>query len=333
MATCKVFDPYPKGSRDNFYDREDVLDKVERLAEGRFWPLLLGPKRVGKTSIMKIATKELGGVYIDATGITSIRELGSLLIQNLQTFSVQIDLKLFKIEVQKKPLNTIQTLLSKLDDTLVAIDEIQNISTPWLIPLFSTAYNSSNVRFMFTGSMIGLSKVLIGQSGAGRIAKQFKGRPIVEVDMEPFNEEESADYLRYGAKKCDIKISEQEISDAAATYRGIVGWLTYYGNLRAIGYNHQQAKQTLHKIAQGIIADEYSQLSPLQKTVLKALTLVDQAGWTDLKKLCEALKKATIEDAAFNHALQQLVNAKIARKHQEKYSLIDPMYNLAKNLK
>ncbi|WP_241208386.1 hypothetical protein [Saccharolobus islandicus] len=45
---CKIFDPYPKDSRENFYDRENIIDEVEKLVSGKFWPLLIGPKRVGK---------------------------------------------------------------------------------------------------------------------------------------------------------------------------------------------------------------------------------------------------------------------------------------------
>ncbi|ACP34597.1 conserved hypothetical protein [Sulfolobus islandicus L.S.2.15] len=45
---CKIFDPYPKDSRENFYDRENIIDEVEKLVSGKFWPFLIGPKRVGK---------------------------------------------------------------------------------------------------------------------------------------------------------------------------------------------------------------------------------------------------------------------------------------------
>ncbi|ADX82284.1 hypothetical protein [Saccharolobus islandicus] len=61
---CKIFDPYPKDSRENFYDRENIIDKVEKLVSGKFWPLLIGPKRVGKTSIVILAQVIKGKVKL-----------------------------------------------------------------------------------------------------------------------------------------------------------------------------------------------------------------------------------------------------------------------------
>lgn len=59
---------------------ERILDEIEKLVSGKFWPLILGPKRVGKTSIVKIVTRELHGIHIDASGINSLRGLSEAIL-------------------------------------------------------------------------------------------------------------------------------------------------------------------------------------------------------------------------------------------------------------
>ncbi|QKR01127.1 ATP-binding protein [Metallosphaera tengchongensis] len=141
MGICKTFDPYPKSSREEFFDNEEVLDNVEKLLEGKFWPLIIGPKRTGKTSILKIVSKELNGVYVDATGINSLRTLANELVDSL-SFRVLVDLRILKVEVTKRPVKGLQTILSKLGGWIILIDEVQNIVSPWFISFLSSAYGS-----------------------------------------------------------------------------------------------------------------------------------------------------------------------------------------------
>ncbi|QXJ32427.1 MULTISPECIES: hypothetical protein [Saccharolobus] len=53
-----------------------------------------------------------------------------------------------------------------------------------------------------------------------------------------------------------------------------------------------------------------------------------QARWRDLKKVSEGFLRRDIKDWTFNHALKQLINARIVLKENEKYSLIDPLYSI-----
>ncbi|WP_236750737.1 ATP-binding protein [Acidianus sp. HS-5] len=333
MAICKLFDPYPKDSRENFFDEEEIISEVEKLLSGKFWPLILGPKRMGKTSILKIVVKELGGIYIDASSIRSIKELGNSILENSVT-KFQLDLKIFKVEIEKKPVSTIRSILNKLGNTILAIDEVQNITSPWLISLLSTAYNESEVRFAFTGSMIGLSRALLGSSKGKKLSTQFKGRPIVRIEISPFNEEMSRKFLDFGRQSCGVKMSDDEIVDAVKTYRGIVGWLTYYGNFRSLGYSHEKAKEMVNQIAENLIKDEIKTLGKIEKAIIKALSLVDNAKWSDLKTITESIYRSSIKDWSFNHALEQLILSRIVSKNKEEkeYSLTDPMYKLAKSL-
>jgi len=331
MAICRLFDPYPKANREDFFDNEEIINEVEKLIEGKFWPLLIGPKRTGKTSILKIVNKEINGIYVDASGVKSLKELGELIVNSPQ-LKVEIDLKIIKVEIQKKPVKGIQSLLNKLGDAVILIDEVQNIVTPWFISLLSTTYNNSQVRFAFTGSMIGLSKTLTGEGKGKKVGSSFKGRPIVEIEVKPFSEKQSMEFLKAGSMLCGIDIKDEEINDAIKAYRGIQGWLTYYGNFRSLGYSHEKAKELVLDIAKNVIKEELKQLSETQRQIIKALSLVEEIGWTDLKKLTEGLSKTKIEDTVFNNALKKLVDARLVRKEENKYAIIDPLYKLVLGL-
>ncbi|WP_029366506.1 AAA family ATPase [Saccharolobus islandicus] len=233
-----------------------------------------------------------------------------------------------KIEGEKSPSQALQKALSKLGNAIIGIDEVQNIITPWFIRVLSVAYNTTDIRFVFTGSMIGMSKILTGEGKGEKFSYQFKGKPIIEIEIKPFTFEESVNFLKYGKDTCNINMSEEEIIDASNTYRGIIGWLTYYGNLRSLGYTHRRAQDEVTKIARTIILSEFSSLSEIQQVIIKALSIMKQARWRDLKKVSEGFLRRDIKDWTFNHALKQLINARIVLKENEKYSLIDPLYSI-----
>ena len=80
------------------------------------------------------------------------------------------------------------------------------------------------------------------------------------------------------------------------------------------------------RTARGIILEELKALTEIQRTIMRALSLVEGAGWSDLKALTEGLMRRELRDWTFDHALKQLINARLVRKEGEKYSIIDPMY-------
>ncbi len=325
---CRLFDPYPKSSRDEFFDLDEVINEVKKLVEGKFWPLLIGPKRTGKTSILKIVAKELNGIYIDASGIRSIRNLGNSLADKAEV-KLQVDLKFIKVEISKKPTSGIQALLDKLGGSIILIDEVQNLISPWFLKLLANAYNNSQVRFAFTGSMIGLARSLMGQGKGGELGRSFKGRPIIRIEVSPFDEEKGKEFLLTGFRNCGIEVKDEEVEDAVRAFRGIQGWLTYYGNFRALGYTHGRAKEMVINVAEALVREEVKELGELERVVLRAISMVNEARWREVKAITEGLLGREVKDWSFTHALKQLVNARLVRKINDHYSLIDPLYRLA----
>ncbi|AHC50789.1 ATPase [Sulfolobus acidocaldarius SUSAZ] len=245
---------------------------------------------------------------------------------------LSLDLKVLRLEIQKTPLKGVRSLLKKLDHKIVLVDEVQNVVSPWFLSLLSNVYNESEIRFVFTGSMIGLSKALSGE-GKGKVSSVLKGKPILSIEIYPFSEELGRRFLKTGSERCGIELSEDEIEESVMTYRGIQGWLTYYGSFRNLGYSHNKAKDMVKKVAEGVIKDELGRLSDTQRAILRSLCLVEEVSWKELKNLTEGLTKREFKDWVFNHALKQLVNARLVKKDVNGYRIIDPMYKTILNEK
>jgi AAA+ ATPase superfamily predicted ATPase len=56
------FDPAPKDRREDFFDREEELERLKSLSSPII--LVLGLRRTGKSSLIRIALRELGRPYV-----------------------------------------------------------------------------------------------------------------------------------------------------------------------------------------------------------------------------------------------------------------------------
>lgn len=57
-----IFDPVPKESRKDFFDREEEIEKIKSLSSPI--TLVLGLRRTGKSSVIRIALSELDLPYV-----------------------------------------------------------------------------------------------------------------------------------------------------------------------------------------------------------------------------------------------------------------------------
>ncbi|KUO93278.1 MAG: hypothetical protein AT710_00085 [Thermocladium sp. ECH_B] len=58
--------------------------------------------------------------------------------------------------------------------------------------------------------MIGPSKTLTGEGKGKKVGSSFKGRPIVEIEVKPFSEKQSMEFLKAGSILCGIGIKDEE---------------------------------------------------------------------------------------------------------------------------
>src|SRR5271169_1332942 len=80
-----LFDLAPKESTDALFGRAREVEELARLVEARRWVVVLGPRMVGKTSLVKAVRRRLKrpGAYVNLWGVKSVQGLIEGLIAGL----------------------------------------------------------------------------------------------------------------------------------------------------------------------------------------------------------------------------------------------------------
>ncbi len=309
------------------YGRDAELTNITKQLDAGFWVLVIGPKRIGKTSILKTITKERNGVFIDSSTCLAIPDLGNRIIDLVSAkvkAKITLDLKLVKAEFEKKPVRTLEQFLRNLPEVTIALDEIQNINDPTFPKLLSVAYNESKAKFLFSGSATGMIKRLSNDPS-------MLGRPTQQIELEPFNSSTSRDFLQKGFRICKVKSSEQEITEATETFSGIPGWLSFYGAKRSQGISHEKSLFEVKDNAKHVLNDELKSLGPLELSIMKAISSFEKrCTWKELKALSSAYYGSTPDDKSLQRSIDSLINMRLIRKTEGMYELVDSMYKLSR---
>jgi AAA+ ATPase superfamily predicted ATPase len=363
VAQAMLFSIKPKERRDELYDFEKELEELMKGVERSPITIVIGMRRTGKTSLLKVALNELGNPYIYLDTRFSVnptyRDFIYIVKESLEDFvrryksfrekivevlssvkGVSISIPLSSIDISWRGDNKLEfpelfTALNSIGSELkkrvvVAFDEAQELrKITWIdfVRLFAYIYdNLDYVKIVLTGSEVGLLyKFLRLDSGNSPLY----GRYIHIVSTRRLTLEESIDFLEKGFKEIGISINKQVIEEAAKTFGGIIGWLTLFG------YNcytnpdpcSQQIDKVL-KIAIDIAKNEVenflrSRRSERYKTLLKILTI--ERSWSEIKKKLEDIEGRTINDKTLNELLNTLIDLSIAEKKDNKYIIADPI--------
>jgi Predicted ATPase (AAA+ superfamily) len=183
-----LFDLLPKEDRNDLFDREEELNKLKGL-EGLYSPitLVLGFRRTGKSSLIKVALKELGlpSIYIDLRRFEEIQyvqyrdfvlrlqhEVNKLIkrfpdllnaLRNIRGVSIMGNQVLFYWKAGKRV--SFASLLDSLNDwaddkVIVVLDEAQELIRMRgfnILPILAYSYdNLRKIRFIISGSQMGL---------------------------------------------------------------------------------------------------------------------------------------------------------------------------------
>jgi AAA+ ATPase superfamily predicted ATPase len=82
----ELFDLRPKKRREDLFDRERELELLHRGIE-RGYPVVsvLGIRRIGKTSLLKVLLSELSGLYVDMRGVARRSDLEARLTDSMES--------------------------------------------------------------------------------------------------------------------------------------------------------------------------------------------------------------------------------------------------------
>jgi hypothetical protein len=250
-----LFDLAPKESEEALFGRDREVAELTRLIEARRWVVVLGPRMVGKTSLVKAVRNRLHlpGAYVNLWGVRSVQGLVEGLISGLNE-SATLRSRLTRaarridgfsagptglaISAARPPLKTAWDLLDLLGSEkrpcLVVLDEVQELSSNAgaLLKLLGNVFSTRpNIVFIFTGSLAGLSRTLLEPA----TTSPLYGRAPISFPLEPFDRQTSSQFLLRGTREQHVTLSREEIANALdGPLDGTPGWLTLFGNHVAV---------------------------------------------------------------------------------------------------
>jgi len=339
-----LFDERPKERREDLYDREKEIEELKRSI-GRPLILLTGIRRIGKTSVLRVALSELDIPYvlIDARALRrnySRSDLFRLIAQGLSGSLDKIKdllmgirgLRVMGVEVEVSWRGSDSLSLVELFDRLnkkkivIAIDEAQRLRGPRSSELkdaIAHAYDyDKNISFILTGSEVGLLYDFIGIEDS---RSPLYGRYYIEVKLERLSREQSIDFLRKGFAQLNLRVSEEVLEVAYEHFDGIPGWLTFFGNAYARG------EADIEKIKSIAVRTALEELRNMTRDNPRRYGLVLRAiaegrkTWSQVKEYLEEKEGTTISSSVLSNILRSLEDMSIIKN----YEFLDPIYREA----
>ncbi|AJC71276.1 ATPase [Thermococcus guaymasensis DSM 11113] len=351
-----LFSPYPKTKREELFDRERELKELEEAVKrGERLILLLGLRRLGKSSLLNVALNELTypSIKVDVrktySEFSSVNRyvIGKMLLSGMSGRKKLVEeAKLFlervkgvsvsglKLEITSKDFS-ITELLEALNEygekagrVIIAFDEAQYLrfggATRYDGILAYAIDNLENLTFILTGSEVGL---LFDFLKFDNPEAPLFGRYHHDVILDRFSPEISTEFLRKGFEEANFKVSRREIEGAVGELDGIPGWLALYGYMRVTrDLGHEEAMNEVLREAKSLVQTELSRLfaySPRYRVILKAVAL-GYSRWKDIKDYL-TLKLGYINDSNFSKLLENLVKSGYVEKKEGKYTIPDPV--------
>ncbi|QDA31204.1 ATP-binding protein [Thermococcus indicus] len=349
-----LFDPRPKERRGEMFDREVELEAILRGMEEYPITLIIGIRRVGKSSLLKAALNEYPGIglYLDArrlyaAGSGSISapvmadELRRILLGRgrfgfLRGMSVEkVNLGGIQIKPRDMGFMDVLEIIHWIGErtghkVILAFDEAQYLrfygsrGGKDLLAGIAHAYDSMpNLSFVFTGSEVGLLHDFLGLDD---YSSPLYGRIYEEVEVRPFPRELSEEFLRVGFSEVGLNVPQDDIKRAVDELDGIPGWLVEFGfNYWKKGDPKKALETTIAK-ARNMIREELLELerrSPRYALILRAVS-IGLHRWSKIKDYVEA-KSGPITNARLGSLIRNLEKMGWIKKENGEYLIVDPV--------
>ena len=339
-----MFDLHPKEDRKELFGRDKEIDYAISQLLSKNWLTIGGQREIGKTSLMKVIINEMKknygfkGIYVNLRGVRNLSSLLKVILSEINnskpSFKVAVKLNFIigsaGIELKRgaKVVNSLIELFNSIEeDAVIGLDEIQEVSQAsrqFLEVLGNVFASNPKIRFIFSGSYIGVIRALSNPSSSSPL----HGRPPVLLNLRPFDEETSRDFLRRGMEELNISFDKED--EVVKKLDGVVGWLTLFGNFYAV---RKMSVETLMSstIEEGkkIMIDEFKHFlegksnKRLYTTIMSVLKVVNT--WKDIKRGVE-IKLGNVDDKELSLALESLLNNNFIEKRKEGvYEIVDPI--------
>ncbi|MEM1683536.1 MAG: ATP-binding protein [Ignisphaera sp.] len=358
-----LFDPKPKESRKDLFDRENELMELKNSIEhGPLITLCIGVRRSGKTSLIRTFMNEYRypSLYLDARklsdygysragflrliadGFNEYRGLVDKLKDHLKKIKgVRISQIGIEFEYSSRDVS-FSSILEQLDryaekhETifLVVFDEAQELRFLSgyrkldIRKIIAWSYDTlHNIKFILTGSEVGLLHEFLGFSDP---ESPLYGRVKNIVTVDRFSKEKSLEFLEVGFNEIGFSPPKEVLETVVEKLDGIPGWLALYG------YTVVQKKRfdVLEEVFEEAITLALSEISKLKKYselylyVLRAIA-IDCNTWKCIKNYIETKTGKVLANARLYYILKNLENFSIITKENDEYVFLDPIYREA----
>ncbi len=334
-----LFDITVKKTEEDFFNYEKERKEISNMLKSKIKPriiVLLGPRRVGKTSFMNLITEKYKAAIIDGRNCSNKEEFEKNLVVAISKISEQINeikgavRKVKKwsfsfyglsgeVDIEPEDIEKLNKELGQKNTfAIIAIDEAQEIKwggfTSWLAHVYDY-YN--NIILLLSGSQIGLLKKILSKTA-------LKGRAIETIELNRLNKQKSIEFLIKGFDQIGKKVNLMEIEEVAEKLGGLIGWLTYYGYYR-INKDHEESMENVLRTGYEIVKEEllsflYHYKGEKQK-VIEVLTAIAKGlrDWQNMKKFVD------ISDGSLYRILNKLIEYSFIEERNKQYYIIDPV--------
>jgi uncharacterized protein len=345
-----LFDLHPKESPKSLFGRDLELDKLVGLVDEGRWVVVLGPRMVGKTSLIRAAGARIRRptVYVNLWGargtlgivqafIHALNADQSLLTKVRRTLrrveGVSIGPSGVSITAPQRPLRTVWELLDAIGDeagrSVIELDEVQEVasSSGTVLKMLANLFNAHpQVSFIFSGSRFGLIRTLLEP---GPESPMF-GRPPATLRLEPFDPDRSVAFLEAGLREYGLSIPRRQLEDLRdRSLDGVPGWLTLFGNHVAVEHldlNEAEAATTAQgrKVARAEFVHFAERRDP--RVYWDTLRVLSAGGtWTEVRDRLSARRGARVNDNTIRNILSALEAGEFVTKVGDRYTVRDPM--------
>lgn len=346
-----LFDLTPKATPRALYGRDRELAELVRLIDHGRWVVLLGPRMVGKTSLLQSANRKVRrrSIYVNlwgaqgtagllrafAHGLSAERKLLSILRPQLvRVEGVTVGSSGLAVELGRRPMRTLWDLLDVVGreghEVVIELDEVQElapISGPFTRLLANILSSHAQVSFVFTGSYFGLLHTLLDPPGDSPLS----GRPPARLELGPFSEETSIGFLRQGLREYGLRLPEADLVKAVRDHLdGTPGWLSLFGNHLAVQRLPFDAALS-DTLAEGkkVVRSELAHFLEGRKVenywaALEALC-AGATTWTSIREALSIRRGAPVNDNTVRSVLGALTGAGVVGSTGGGYRVPDPM--------
>ena len=346
-----LLDPKPKSKEADLFSRGEELKELLSSLRDNPITLITGIRRVGKSSLMRVAIAEteqdsimidVRRIYSDSSGSMGRADLSYAIQGELEKKLKKERIKALLSKVKGVSFMgnsvtfdwndiTLSSLLEKLNDHpkpfIIAFDEAQYFryyggkGGKSIQNLIAWAFdNLQNIRFLLTGSEVGLIHDFIGTDD---YESPLHGRYMYEIVLKPFSKDISIEFLKAAFAESDMQIPAEEITAAQNLLDGIVGHLVQYG-LNRLRRSHDEALSETFATAKMLFISELKELEKRSPRYRKVLEFI-ASGATTFTAILRSFQasgdyasKSRVADA-----LRILERSSWINKEHGKYSIID----------